>query len=110
MTHLPGLVIDLRCRQLLPENLKFVAMSRMTHDLMLVTDDVKALQEAVENPQEKTSTLDHQLDRLDAVIARIEEKANESEPQQEREEKREHQAEAESGQEQEAEAEMAMGL
>ncbi|WP_458250615.1 MobF family relaxase [Geobacter anodireducens] len=95
---------------LLSENLNYVAMSRMTHDLMLVTDDAKALQEAVENPQEKTSTLDHQLDRLDAVIARLDEKANESEPQKEREDKREHQAESESGKEQEAEAEMAMGL
>ena len=95
---------------LLSENLNYVAMSRMTHELLLVTDDAKALQEAVENPQEKTSTLDHQLDRLDAVIARLDEKANESEPQKEREDKREHQAEAESGKEQEAEAEMAMGL
>jgi len=55
---------------LLDENKFYTALTRMTHNIFAVTDDKNKLLEAVSNPQEKTSTLDHADELLAGLKAR----------------------------------------
>jgi len=53
--------------ELLSENKNYVAMTRMTKELELITDNKADLLEMVNNPQDKTSTLDHVTQRLEEL-------------------------------------------
>ncbi|WP_240732294.1 MobF family relaxase [Geobacter sp. FeAm09] len=60
--------------ELLSENKNYVAMTRMTHELELITDSKEDLLEMVDDPQIKTSTLEHMSQR----IAELKESAEQS--------------------------------
>ena len=58
--------------QLLSQNKAYVALTRETHEVELITDDKEKLLKAISNPQEKTSTLDHADELLASLKAQQE--------------------------------------
>lgn len=54
---------------MLSENKAYVALTRETHDVEIITDNKERLLEAISDQQDKTSTLDHADELLAALKA-----------------------------------------